>query len=58
MADIVGQRWAGRADKIFLIMNKAMLDDGKADAVLRTFVDYDAAKWQQVPLDGMVVFSQ
>jgi hypothetical protein len=58
LADIVGQRWAGRADKIFLIMNKAMLDDGKADAVLRTFVDYDVAKWQQVPLDGMVVFSQ
>jgi hypothetical protein len=39
-------------------LNKAMLGDGKADAVLKTFVDYDFAKWQQMPLDGMVVFSQ
>jgi hypothetical protein len=58
MQDIVRQRWAGRVDKVFLIMTKAMLGDGKADAVMKTFVDYDVAKWQQVPLDGMVVFSQ
>jgi hypothetical protein len=58
LEDIVRQRWAGRVDKIFLIMNKAMLGDGKAAAVLKTFVDYDVAQWQQVPPDGMVVFSQ
>jgi hypothetical protein len=58
LEDIFRQRWAGRVDKIFVILNKAMLGDGKADAVLKTFVDYDFAKWQQMPLDGMVVFSQ
>ena len=52
------QRWAGRTDKIFVILDKAMRDDGKAEAVLRSFVDYDIHKWSEVEMDGMVIYSQ
>jgi len=58
LAEIARQRWAGRTDKIFIVLDQTMLDDGKAQAVLKDFVDYDLAKWDQVKLDGMVVFSQ
>jgi len=58
LEEITRQRWAGRTDKIFMIMNENMLGDGKAEAVLRTFVDYDFAKWSQIQMDGMVVYSQ
>jgi hypothetical protein len=58
LAEIERQRWAGRTDKIFVVLNQAMLGDGKAEAVLKDFVDYDIAKWDQVKMDGMVVFSQ
>ena len=58
LKDISGQRWAGRTDKIFIIMYERMISDGKADAVLRAFVDYDFAKWNQKIMDGMVVYSQ
>ena len=58
LGEIARQRWAGRADKIFIILDERMLGDGKAQAVLRDFVDYDFAKWDQVKMDGMVVFSQ
>lgn len=58
LTEIARQRWAGRTDKIFVVMNENMLIGGKADAALKAFVDYDADKWNQVKMDGMVVYSQ
>lgn len=58
LEEIVRQRWAGRTDKIFVIMNDKMIGNGKADAVLKTFVDYDFEKWSPIMMDGMVVYSQ
>jgi hypothetical protein len=58
LADIARQRWSGRTDKIFVILNENALRDGKAEAVLRAFVDYDVAKWNQITMDGAVVYTQ
>jgi hypothetical protein len=58
LEDISHQRWAGRADKVFIVMYERMIGNGKADAVLRAFVDYDVANWDQKLMDGMVVYSQ
>lgn len=58
LAEIARQRWAGRADKIFIILNEKMLGNGKAEAVLKDFVDYDYERWNQILMDGMVVYSQ
>jgi hypothetical protein len=58
LSEIARQRWAGRTDKIFVIVPEGMLQDGKAEAVLRTFVDYDDDKWTQMHVDRMVIYSQ
>ena len=52
------QRWVGRADKIFVIVWEEMREDGKAEAVLRSFADYQFEKWSEIKMDGMVVYSQ
>jgi hypothetical protein len=56
--DIARQKWAGRTDKIFVIIDSRMRDPSKVDAVLRTFVDYDFRKWDRKKIDGMLVASQ
>lgn len=52
------QRWAGRAEKVFVILEGKLHNSAKAEALLRTFVDYDIEKWRQIQMDGMVVYSQ
>ncbi len=55
---IAAQKWAGRTDKIFVIIGENALTDGKAEAVLKAFVDYDFTKWDKVQIDGVLVYSQ
>jgi hypothetical protein len=56
--DIALWRLAGRAEKIFVILKEKNRDNGNAEALLRTFVDYDLEKWNQIQMDGMIVYSQ
>jgi hypothetical protein len=55
---IPGFRWTGRAEKIFVIVQEGMIENGKADALLKCFVNYDQAKWSQVRIGGMIIYSQ
>jgi hypothetical protein len=54
----VPQRWAGRAEKIFVVVQEEMLLNGKAEAILRSFIGYKFEKWSQMKLDGMVIYTQ
>ena len=58
LEELAHQRWAGRVDKIFVIVWEKMRDNGKAEAVLRSFVDYKFEKWSQIQMDGVVIYSQ
>jgi hypothetical protein len=58
LATIAAQTWAGRAEKIFVIVQEEMLLNGKADALLRSFTGYDFNKWRQMKLYGMIIYSQ
>ncbi|HZM85927.1 MAG TPA: hypothetical protein VFF31_05145, partial [Blastocatellia bacterium] len=53
-----GKKWAGRVEKVFVMVRETMRGNGKAEALLRLFVDYDIEKWRQIQLDGMIVYSQ
>jgi hypothetical protein len=55
---IAGQRWLGRAEKIFVIAQERMVDNGKAEALLKSFTDYDYDKWATDRIDKMVIYSQ
>jgi len=50
--------WAGRAEKIFVLVPEEMALDGGADTILRSLVDYDFGNWSQMELDGVVIYSQ
>jgi hypothetical protein len=56
--DIARQKWGGHVEKLFVIVDEKMRSDGKADAVLRSFVDYDPTKWSQIQMDGTIIYSQ
>jgi len=56
--DILHTKLAGRAEKVFVIVQERMVDNGEAAAVLKSFVDYEEDKWSQVRIDGMAVYSQ
>ena len=55
---IARQKWAGRAEKIFVVVQETMRGNGKAEALLRSFVDYEFEAWHELQLDGMLVYSQ
>ena len=42
----------GRTDNVILFLEAALLDDGKADAILQSFVDYDFATWRSFSIDA------
>jgi hypothetical protein len=51
--------FAGRAEKIFIVVQEEMLLNGKAEAELRSFSSYEFDKWKQIKLvDGMIVYTQ
>ena len=54
----VTPQMAGRTDKIFVIVQEKMLSNGKAEALLKAFSDYEFGKWRETRMDGMVIYSQ
>ena len=54
----VPNSWAGRAERIFVIVPEEMLLDGKAQAILRSFTGYQFDDWRQMKLDGMIIYTQ
>jgi hypothetical protein len=53
-----GRTWAGKADRIFVIAQERMVEDGRADALLRSFFSYDINSWERVRMESTVVFYQ
>jgi len=51
-------KWAGRAEKIFVVVPEEMLLRDKAEAILRSFTDYDFDNWSQMKLGGMIIYTQ
>ena len=58
LEEIAAHKLHGRAEKIFVIVQKELLINGKAEAVLRSFISYKFEKWRQINIDGMVIYTQ
>ncbi len=58
LEEIADRKWHGRAEKIFVVVQEDMLTNGKAEALLRSFVDYDPDGWSQLKMAGIVIYSQ
>jgi hypothetical protein len=51
-------KWAGRAEKIFVVVPEEMLLNNEVEAILRSFTDYDFDKWSRMKLSGMIIYTQ
>lgn len=56
--ELEAQVHRGRVDRLYVFVQKRLLDNGKADAILRSFVDYPIDGWTMVPLGDLVCFYQ
>ncbi len=50
--------WGGHVDRLYVIMQRKLVGEGKADVILRSFVDYPRDGWKEVPLGDFVCFYQ
>jgi hypothetical protein len=57
-SDPTAPKYAGRSDKIFVVVQKEMIANGKSEAILRSFTDYEFESWRRTNLDGMVIYTQ
>jgi hypothetical protein len=51
-------KWHGRTEKIFVVVREERLQNGQAEAILRSFTDYDFDSWSSLKFDGMIVYTQ
>lgn len=58
LGDLKARAYRGRIDRLYVFVQKKLLGNGKADAILRSFVDYPIDGWTMVPLGDMVCFYQ
>jgi hypothetical protein len=58
LEDLKAQAYRGRIDRLYVFVQRKLLGNGKADAILRSFVDYPIDGWTMVPLGDMVCFYQ
>ena len=52
------QRWAGRAERIFVVLPEKAVLNGEAEAILRSFADYDFNSWTRMKVDGTIIYNQ
>jgi hypothetical protein len=52
------RKWAGRAEKVFIVVPEEMVLNGEAEAILRSFTDYDFDNWSRMKLGGMIIYTQ
>jgi xanthosine utilization system XapX-like protein len=47
--------WHGRVPKVFVVLQRRMVSNGKAELTLRAFADIPASQWQMTPIDSEFV---
>lgn len=58
IADLRKQIRHGRVDRLYVIVQQKLVDNGKADAILQSFVDYPIEGWAKIALGDFVCFYQ
>jgi hypothetical protein len=50
-------RLQGRVPRLYVIVQERLVRSGKAEKMLRSFVDYPIDKWRATPLGNFVSFA-
>jgi hypothetical protein len=51
------RRYHGRVPCLYVLIEAKLVDNGKAEAILKSFVDYPLDSWTKLPLDSFVAYS-
>jgi hypothetical protein len=54
---LAARTYHGRVAHLYLVMQRKLVDDGKADLILKSFVDYPAGRWRRTSLGSFVCFT-
>jgi hypothetical protein len=54
--DIRNFKFRGRVPRLYVIVQKRLVGEGKAQAMVDKFVDYKPAEWKEMPLGDFVCF--
>lgn len=54
--DMRNQKFRGRVPRLYIIVQQKLVGEGKAKAMMASFVDYKPDEWKEKPLDGFVCF--
>jgi hypothetical protein len=57
LGNIDGKKWAGRAEKIFVVLPEGTAPD-ETEAILRSFINYEFDDWKHTELRGMAIYTQ
>lgn len=50
--------WAGRADKVFVVVPEELVENGEAEVILRSFIGYEFSGWSEKSVGGMMIYTQ
>lgn len=56
--DLTPRSYKGRVAKVFVLVRQALVDDGRADTILKAFRDYDPSRWVAKPLGDFTLYAQ
>jgi len=54
--DMRNLKFRGRVPRLYVIVQQRLVGEGKARAMVESFVDYKPSEWREMPLDGFVCF--
>ncbi len=54
--ELRAETYRGRVPRLYVIIQRRLVAEGKAEVVLNSFVDYPKERWQQIPLGDFVCF--
>jgi hypothetical protein len=49
-------KFRGRVPRLYVIVQKRLVAQGKAQAMVEQFVDYKPSEWKEMPLGDFVCF--
>jgi hypothetical protein len=58
VAMLSAQRYSGRVKRLDVLLQKALIESGKVDAILRSFKDYEFHQWKQIDVGTFICFTQ
>ena len=55
---LAGRRYHGQVDNLFIVLQQKLVENGKAEVILRSFLDYAYTGWKSLKIGAFVIYYQ